>query len=176
MIYSESPDVKVGVIPGAELDGLIRLKDSFAIDVARVSRTPLSYFQISAQRAAEGTIKAEETPLVSKARDRMVGYGASWARVMGMGRRLANAFGTAGMNEEQDIDTRWDDPETRNDEAHLKALTMKAQLGVPWEQLMVELDYDQEKIAQMAAMRGEEMVATSNLGGELLRAFESGGG
>jgi hypothetical protein len=173
-VYGENPDTAIGVIEGADLDGLIRLKDSFAMEIARVSRTPLSYFQISAQRAAEGTLMQEEAPLVSKAKDRMVGYGASWSRVMGMGRRIANAFGGVGINEEEDIDTRWDDPETRNDKAHLETLKMKAELGVPWERLMIELDYDQDTIAQMQAQRGEELAATSNIGGELLRAFEGG--
>ncbi len=173
-IYSENPEVKIGAISGENLDSMIRVKDSVTIDVGRVSRTPLSYFQISGHRPAEGTLKAEETPLVSKARNRQVSYGASWAGTMRMARRLHNAFGPGGLDEEQVIETIWRDPESRNEKAHLEALKLKAELGVPIERLWEEMGYDQDSIDKMRALRGEEMQASSNLGGGLLAAFEGG--
>jgi len=141
-VFSMNPEVEIGAIEGANLDSLIKVKDSFAIDIGRVSRTPLSYFQISGHRPAEGTLKAEEAPLVGKAKDRMVPFGESWVDAIKMARRLWNAFGTgAQLSEDQIIETIWKDPESRNEKAHLETLKIKAELGVPVERLWIEMDY-----------------------------------
>ena len=164
----------IGFIPGEDMRPLIDLKDAFIIDIARVSRTPLSMFQLTGQVAAEGTLKQQETGLVSKAKDRFVTFGNAWEDAMIMARRLHNAFGEGGLDEDVTLSVQWDDPETRNEKEHLEGLLLKQSLGVPVEELWAEMGYDQEKIAEMRAMRGEEMQQSSNLGGELLRAFERG--
>lgn len=174
-IVSEKAEAAVGAIEGEDLTKLIKLKDSFAMEIARVSRTPLSYFQISGQRAAEGTLQQEEQPLVSKARTLQTSFGAVWAGAMAFARRLHNTYGEGGLDEGQDIEAIWADPQTRNEKAHLESLKIKADLGVPWERIMVECGYDQDSIDKMRAWRGEELQQTSNIGGELLRAFERGG-
>ena len=89
--------------------------------------------------------------------------------------RLHNTFGDGGLNEDATISTQWDDPQTRNDKEFLETLKMKRDLGVPAETLWQEMGYDADQVAQMLAQRGEEMAQTSNIGGELLRSFESGG-
>ena len=175
-VYSENPETRIGVLPTQDLSPLIALKDAFVMEIARVSRTPLSYFQISGQRAAEGTLKQEEAPLVSKAQSRQVVFGDAWASVMMMARRLSNAYvGGRQLDEELIVETIWHEATTRDERSHLETLKMKAELGVPVERLWIEMGYDADTIAQMRAQRGEEMTATSNIGGELLRAFESGG-
>ena len=50
LLYSERPPggdegVEIGYFPGENLDNMIAIKDSFVSEIARVSRTPLSYFQ-----------------------------------------------------------------------------------------------------------------------------------
>jgi hypothetical protein len=163
-----------GYFPGEDLSPLIALKDAFVAEIARVSRTPLSYFQVTGQVAAEGTQKQQESGLVSKVKDRQVAFGNAWEDALAMARKLHNTFGPGGLDEEQVIGTLWADPETRNEREHLEGLKLKAELGVPAEQLWQEMGYDEEQIAEMRAMRGEEVASTANLGGELLRAFEGG--
>jgi hypothetical protein len=79
----------IGAIDGADLTPLIALKDSIAIEIARVSRTPLSYFQISGQVAAEGSQKQQENGLLAKVASRQTSFGNSWEDVLKMARRLA---------------------------------------------------------------------------------------
>ena len=179
-IYSLRPptgegSVAVGKIPSEDLTSLIAFKDAIVAEIARVSRTPLSYFQVTGQIAAEGTQKQQESGLVAKAKDRMIGFGNSWEDAFYMARRLHNTFGAGGMDEEQAISIEWDDPETRNDKEYREALQIEAALGVPEEMIWRKLGYDADEIAEMQAMKAETLAAESNIGGALLRNFESGG-
>lgn len=178
-IYSSRPasgegSASVGYFPGEDLASLIALKDAFAMDVARVTRTPLSYFQVTQQRPSAETLRQEEIGLVARAKSRQISFGNAWENAMTLARRLHNAFGGGNLDEEAILESQWKDPETRNEKAHLESLELKSKLGVPAEQLWVEMGYDAVKIAEMKAMAGEELQNTSNLGGELLRAFDQG--
>ena len=95
----------------ADLSGLIALKDSIALDIARLTRTPLSNFQITGQVAAEGTLKEQRAGLTAKARDRQTSFGASWVQAMTMARKLYNLYGAGGMDESKRITVEWEDDE-----------------------------------------------------------------
>jgi hypothetical protein len=92
--------------------------------------------------------------LVAKAKNRHVAFGNAWEDVMGMARRLWNTFGDEGEPDEtQLIETLWEDPQTRNEKAHLEGLGLKREkLGVPLEQLWSEAGYTPEQIERMKAM------------------------
>jgi hypothetical protein len=177
-VYSTRPSsgedsASLGYFPGEDLSNLIALKDSMAIEIARVSRTPVSYFQVSGQRPAEGTLKQEESGLVGKAQDRQVGFGNSWEDALLLARRLWNTFGTgAQLDETQIIEASWQDAETRNDQLLLETLKIKSELGVPKEQLWAEMGYNAGDIERMQAMAEEAEAASANLGEQLIAAFE----
>ena len=85
------------------------------------------------------------------------------------------AFGTSEFNDEEvGLDTLWDDPETRNEQSHLESLRIKAELGVSRDQILSELGYDDDQIAQMRIATRIEQRAQSNIGAELLRQFDAG--
>ena len=118
VMYSQKSEAKFGVIPAADLQKLVNYKNDIIMDMARVSNTPLSRFQISGQIAAEGTQKQMESGLVSDAETTQLVYGNAWEDCMAMGRKLNNAFGEEGtpeLDEEQPIDTVWKSAESRND-------------------------------------------------------------
>ena len=164
----------VGYFPGENLNYLIALKDAFAMDVARVTRTPISYFQLTKQRPSAETLRMEEIGLVARAKNRQIGFGNAWENATMLARRLHNAFGGGTLDEKAVLETQWEDPETRNEKLHLEALKIKSDLGVPAEQLWAEMGYDAIEIAKMRAQRGEELQQQSNIGGALLEAFERG--
>ena len=110
-LYSEAPGSAIGSIAPADLSGLIALKDSIALDIARLTRTPLSNFQITGQVAAEGTLKEQRAGLTAKARDRQTSFGASWVQAMTMARKLYNFYGSGGMDESKRITVEWEDDE-----------------------------------------------------------------
>lgn len=177
-VYNTNPDTKVGELAPADISGLISLKESIAADIAKITRTPLSYFQLSGQVAAEGTLKQQESGLVGKVKDRQVVFGNSWEDAMMMARKLHNAFGPGGLDEEAIVSCVWADPETRNEKEHLEGLQLKQALGVPQEQLWLEMGYDATAIEQMQEQLVKEQArGARGLGAALLeneRAFNGG--
>lgn len=161
-------------VPPADLSPMLATLDSLIVKLAQITDTPTSRFQLTRQVAAEGTLKQQESVLLAKVRARQTSFGNSWEDCMYMARSLAN-FHSAGLSEDAQIETTWHPAETRDDKAFREAMVLEMQLGVPREKLWAKLGYDADEIAEMKAMAAEEMQATSNVGGELLRAFESGG-
>jgi len=141
----------IGHIPGENLAPMIELKDSFVSEIARISRTPLSYFQASGQRAAEGTLKQQESGLVAKVSDRQVSYGNAWEDAMEMARRLSNAFGSGPeMSEDIAISTLWADAQVRNEKDHIETIGLKVEkLGIPTTIAWQEAGYSPAEIANM---------------------------
>jgi len=158
-IYTKKPpsDVSVGYFAGEDLSRLIEFKDQFVMEIARVSRTPISYFQVSGHRPAEGTLKQEEMGLVAKAENRQIGMGNAWEDAFRIARRLWNVYGATesqdgpGMlDEEQDIETVWKEAQTRNELAQMEELKVKREaLRIPLETLWLEAGYSPEKVAEM---------------------------
>jgi len=159
----------------ADLSPMLATLDNLVLKLAQVTDTPTSRFQVTRQIAAEGTLKQQEEPLLAKVRVCQVLFGNSWEDALYMARQLANEFGDADLPDDEMVETTWEPAETRDDKALLETLALKANLGVPLETLWAEMGYDQSQIDAMKAQRGEEMAEQSNIGGELLRQFESGG-
>jgi hypothetical protein len=143
-------EADIGHIPGEDLTKLIDIKDSYAFEIARVSRTPLSFFQITREVAAEGTLKQEEAGLVSRAKNRQVAFGNSWEDAMIMARKLANTFGEMKLDDSKKISTTWRDPETRNDKTQIEIYgTKHEKLGIPVTKIWAEEGYSLEQIKEM---------------------------
>ena len=167
-------DGGVDVLPPADLTPVLEGFETWIRTLARITDTPLSRFQQSGQVAAEGTLKQQEEPLLAKVRAYSTLIGNGWEDVFTAARTLANARG-AGLPEAALLDTIWEPFETRDELALLQQLKIKVELGVPREILWEEMGYSADDISRMKAMTAEELQNTSNLGGELLRNFESGG-
>ena len=146
------------------------------LEIARVFRTPLSFFQISGHRPAEGTLKQEESGLVARASKAQVGFGNAWEDVMQMAAKLNNHFGPDGgpsLPDDLQIDTQWKDAETRNDRTYYETLKVKGELGVPQEILWQEMDYSPEQIEDMK--QSEEYQSRQASRAMLLELSQGGG-
>ena len=109
-LYATDPAAKISAIDAADLSGLMDLKDSVAADIAKITRTPLSFFQLTGQVAAGDTLKEQRAGLISKARDRQTTFGNCWEDVLNMGRILCQEFGP-GIDLTQPISIVWEDDE-----------------------------------------------------------------
>ena len=153
IIYSEKgpSDVSFGSIPPSDLSQLIRLVDECKVTVAQTTRTPVSYFQISGHRPAEGTLKQEEAGLVAKAVDRQVYFGNAWEDVMALARKLHNTFGQGEtLDEEASISTQWRDAQSRNERELAETMAIhRDKLGVPLETVWRRVGYAPDEIEEM---------------------------
>lgn len=143
---------EIGYFPGEDLTNMIAIKDTFVTEIARISRTPLSLFQMSGNVAAEGTLKQQEGGLVARAKDRQVTFGNAWEDLVRVSIWMHNAFSPESeIPEDLRISTLWADPETRNDLAFIEMLKVKRELNVPIETLWAEMGYDDTKIEDFKA-------------------------
>lgn len=186
-IYSQRPPggeqgVAVGTLEGVDPDKLIRAKDAMAMEIARVTRTPLSYFQVTGQIAAEGTLKQQESGLVARATNRQVTFGNSWEDAMALARRLWNTYGSGPeLDEEQTIDALWAPAETRNEKEHIETVAVKLEkLQISRRRAWQEAGYDDATIQQMEEeLQQEQSQERASLGQAMLRAqrdFDQGQG
>ena len=139
LLRSSSESASFGSIPPGDLAGLMALKDSWFADIAKITRTPTSFFQLTGAIAAAGTLKEQRSGLDAKAEDRQVTFGNAWEDVMAFARHIANVFGSAGMDEALLIVATWTDVEEptdleRAEEAELMnragAASVKTKVGV----------------------------------------------
>jgi len=174
ILWNENENGQVGVLPASDMAGLRGGLADIVVQIAGVSRTPQYYFQGLGEPPSGESLKSQETGLVSKARDRQVRFGNAWEDVLQIGLALQVAFGN-GTAESGHIEAQWRDPETRNEEAHNRALKLKAELGIPTRQLWSEMGYNDEQIEKMEAEQAEAEAERQTLGAMLLERFETAG-
>jgi len=126
--------------------------NAVVLELARLSGTPLSYFQSSGQVAAEGTMKQQEIALITQVKKSQIDFGNSWEDCLNIARRLHNAFSQAApLDTEEIIDTVWNEAESRNDKAQAETLAIKVDaLGISEDQAQTEMGYDASQRAEFA--------------------------
>lgn len=108
ILYDPDPETTWDQIPASDFAGIRALVKDYIMRIAQISRTPLSYFQVTGQISSSETQKADDTGLVSKAEDRSVDIGNSWEDCMILARRLHNAFAEGPeLDEGERIETQW---------------------------------------------------------------------
>lgn len=173
--HSEYDGGTVGQWNAANVDSPLRAIESLVQHIAGTTRTPQHLFQIMGGTPSGEALKTAESGLVQKAKQRMVNFGNSWEDAVGMALRVQAAFGpSAGEVEDGMVQTTWDDPETRNEQAHLETLKAKMELGITKHQIWREMGYDQDQIDQMEEDTTSERAAETNIGAEILRNFQAG--
>jgi len=166
--WSTDPAASFGSIPAGDLNGLIALKDSITADIGKVSRTPLSFFQLTGQVAAAGTLKEQREGLNAKIADRQTCFGNAWEDVMAIGRRLHNVWGSGTLDVKQRISTTWVDPEAptpkeRADE--VDAATRAGAMSTATKVRTLHPDWDDDRIdAEVALIRDEMGLAVPEIG------------
>lgn len=150
-VTKDAPGAKLEVLAGINPQGLLNVYNALVLEIARISGTPLSYFQASGQVAAEGTLKQQEITLISRVEKAQTDFGNGWEDAMKIGRRLHNAFSDdAPLDTDVLIESIWEQAETRNDKEHAETLVIKQSLGVSDEKLQEELGYTPDDIASFA--------------------------
>jgi hypothetical protein len=132
--------------------------DMLVMHVASHTRTPPHYLNASADRLSGESIKAAETGLVSKARERMLHFGEGLEEALRLCFRLQDDPRADFVGAE----TIWNDPETRTEAEHVDAVGKKRTLlDVPRRQSWEDAGYSPQQMARMEA----DLVAEQQLGG-----------
>lgn len=129
----EASTVAAGRIPGGDLSNLLAHKNDLIMDIARISNTPLSRFQLTGHIASGATLKQQESGLVADAEAAQIEFGNAWEDVLTMGRKLHNAFGEGEqLTEDQLIESQWAPAATLDEDALVQRLaTLSEKLNIP---------------------------------------------
>ncbi len=127
---------KFGDFKEAELDQFLKVKDSFRIDIASVTGTPLHYLMPHMRGQPSGeTLKRSETRFLAKVRDRQAAFGQVWADLM----KFALMIEGSGTNLR--IHTNWEDPSPTSERERLENILLKKQIGLEPKQALSEIGY-----------------------------------
>jgi hypothetical protein len=152
MVTSDVAETKFGQFDSAPLDPYSAAKREDVKDIASRTRTPAQYLLGEMSNVNGETLKASESGLVSKVRQRNRTAGEGLEDAM----RLARL--AAGMPDQM-IETKWRNPEFRTEGELVDSLTKMATLGVPnealwerWGATEIEIARWKQQAAQQAAM------------------------
>lgn len=142
---TENPQAHFGDFEAAELEQFLKVKDSFRIDMASVTGTPLHYFLQTVGDFPSGeSLKKAETRFLAKVRDRQESFGQVWADVMEFALRVEGRGGTR-------LVTQWEDPAPLGERELLENILLKTQLGLSRDQALIEAGYGVVDVRRMAA-------------------------
>lgn len=144
-----NPNAKFGDFEAAQLDQFLKVKDSFRIDMASVTGTPLHYFlQNNAGLPSGEALKKSETRFVAKVRDRQESFGQVWADAMAFALRIEG-------RPEVSLITEWEDPAPTSEREFLENILLKRRIGLPVEQALIEAGYGTADVEAMSDDRSE---------------------
>ena len=140
---SSDPGTTFGDFGASNLDQFLKVKDSFRVDMASVTGTPLHYFLQTSRGFASGeALKQNETRFLAKVRDRQMSFGQTWAELMSFALKLAGHDGV-------ELVTNWEDPSPTTEKDLLENLLLKKQLGISTEQALKEAGYGDVDVRRM---------------------------
>jgi len=168
MVTSDVAETRFGQWEAAPLDPYSAAKREDVKDIASRTRTPAQYLLGEMSNVNGETLKAAESGLVSKVRQRQRSYGEGFERLVGLARRAA------GLGDPQEtVETIWRNPEFRTEGELVDALVKMSTLGVPREALwerwgatpleisrwrdMAEAEAARDVVGQITALTGQAL-------------------
>ena len=136
------------------IDGLVR-------DLTAQTRTPPHYVAGQIVNASGDALKAAETGLVSKVRDKMDPFGEAHEEMMRLAFRAIDR--TDERAEATDAEVIWRDPESRSQAETVDAAVKLASIGVPPEVLWEKVGFSPQEIDRMKSMQETDALLNATL-------------
>ena len=143
---SPKADVKFGQFDQADLSKVIAINDSFRMEMARVTGTPMHYFMLITDPPSGEALKALEARLIKKVKDRMGGFGNTWEDIIRFCWQITN--GTDVTEAGVRFTTKWADPAPTSEKEKAETAEIKGRVGVPQKQLWKEMGYTDAEILE----------------------------
>jgi hypothetical protein len=151
MVTSDAAETMFGQWDAAPLDPYSAAKREDVKDIASRTRTPAQYLLGEMSNVNGETLKASESGLVSKVRQRNRSSGEGFEATMSLARRAKRLATGAEI-----IETKWRNPEFRTEGELVDSLTKMATLGVPSEALWERWGATEVEIARWKKQLDEQ--------------------
>jgi hypothetical protein len=120
---AENPQATFGDFAASDLEQFLKVKDSFRIDIACVTGTPLHYFVQQTMGVASGvSLQQNETRFNAKVRDRQSAFGQVWEDAMSFALQIEGVTDT-------DVAIQWEDPAALSERDVLEERILEKQLS-----------------------------------------------
>ncbi|MFI2213043.1 phage portal protein [Streptomyces sp. NPDC020141] len=150
---TDDPEVRFGEFSATDLIPYVRAVEAGVQDLAAISHTPPHYLIGAVVNVSGDALKAAETGLVAKVRDRQDELGEGWEAVMRLAFRI---LGETKKATAYDLETVWRDPESRTVSELADAAVKAKAAGVPWRQRMEDMGYTPSQISRMEIDRAAD--------------------
>lgn len=151
MVTSDAPETAFGQWDAAPLDPYSSAKREDVKDIASRTRTPAQYLLGEMSNVNGETLKASESGLVSKVRQRNRTAGEGLEEAMRLARKAAGKSDGTEM-----IETKWRNPEFRTEGELVDSLVKMATIGVPEEALWERWGASEIEIARWKKMAADK--------------------
>jgi hypothetical protein len=167
VLYKAEADGGFGQLGETDLRQLVEVKNGFIRDAAMITNTPLSFFNISGDIPAEGTLKQLEAGLLVKTKRNQVAFGNAIEDAVRMMLKLEAVFGTEVNLSLEEVDSleitcEWRPAETRNETADIEVAKAWKELGVSDKFIFQKLGFTAAEIAEIEtdlAKRRQQSIA-----------------
>lgn len=134
---AQNPDARFGDFNTADLDQFLKVKDSFRVDIASVTGTPMYYLLPNSRSFPSGeALRKAESRFIAKVRERQTAFGQTWSEAMAFALCIE---GRCGIFPE----VRWEDPARLSEREELENILLRKQIGISDEQALREAGYGQ---------------------------------
>jgi hypothetical protein len=132
----------VGQFPAADPETFTKPVLEFVNAMAAITSTPLHFFMKGSYIPSGEALRVAEAPLTKKVVNRQLAFGSTWRDLF---KFILRVEGISA-----DIEIFWKNPETLDSVDLWDIAVRKKSVGMPLEQILLELGYDTEIAAQVA--------------------------
>lgn len=144
-------DAKTAEFSAADLDNYGKAIQNLVQHLTAISRTPPHYIAGQIVNASGDALKAAETGLVSKVRQKMSPFGEAHEETMRLAFKALDRRDPRA--EATDAETIWRDPESRSQAEVVDAVTKQVAIGLPFEIALEKIGYSPQEIDRIMAMK-----------------------
>lgn len=141
---------EVGQLDPAEPNIFTDPIDHLVKILAAVTNTPLHYFQSTGNVPSGNALRAAEGPLMKKVTDRQIAFGITWDELYTFSIKVDMDL------ENADLTIHWKTVETLDDLEKWDVMAKKRNVGMPFEQVLIEAGYDNPTIDDIIEMKKKE--------------------
>jgi len=145
----------VGQFPAADPETFTKPVLEFVNAMAAITSTPLHFFMKGSYIPSGEALRVAEAPLTKKVLNRQLSFGSTWRDLFKFMLRVE------GISADVEID--WQNPETIDTVDQWDIAVRKKSVGMPLEQILLELGYDAEIAAQVAEASALATNETQNI-------------
>lgn len=153
----ESPDAKFGDFEASDLEKFLKVKESFRVDMAATTGTPLYYFMLTSANFPSGeSLKKSETRFINKVRDRQEAFGQVWSDAMELALKIDN------KGKDVRLFVEWEDPDPLTESEKLENILIKKDLGISTRQALIDAGYGEADVDRIMGEREQEQQAAAD--------------